>query len=91
MINEGPEVPDVPLRARSLRDMAHAAQVCISAVDELVAMSGTAAFFEDNVIGRAWRDIHFMAANLGISADNNYTHWGRLALGLERDPHMPIY
>jgi 3-hydroxy-9,10-secoandrosta-1,3,5(10)-triene-9,17-dione monooxygenase len=90
-INAAPEVPDVPLRARSLRDMAHAGQLCIGAIDELVAMSGTAAFWESNVIGRAWRDIHFMAANLGISADNNYTHWGRLALGLERDPHMPIY
>jgi len=83
--------PDSSLRARSLRDFAHAAQLCIGAIDELMAMAGTAAFAENSVIGRAWRDIHFMAANLGISADNNYAHWGRVELGLERDPGMVIY
>ncbi len=46
--------PDSSLRARSLRDFAHAAQ-------------------------------------LGISADNNYSHWGRVELGLERAPGMVIY
>jgi alkylation response protein AidB-like acyl-CoA dehydrogenase len=88
---QAPTKPDATLRARTLRDFAHAGQLCISAIDELMAMSGTAAFAETSVIGRAWRDIHFMAANLGISAENNYRHWGRLDLGLERDPGMPIY
>ena len=83
--------PDSSLRPRSLRDFAHAAQLCIGAIDELMAMAGTAAFAETSVIGRAWRDIHFMAANLGISADNNYSHWGRVELGLERAPGMVIY
>jgi 3-hydroxy-9,10-secoandrosta-1,3,5(10)-triene-9,17-dione monooxygenase len=90
-VAEAPTKPDSSRRARSLRDMAHAGQLCIGAIDGLMAMSGTAAFAETSVIGRAWRDIHFMAANLGISADNNYSHWGRLELGLERDPGMVIY
>ena len=90
-VAEAPTPPDPDLRARSLRDFAHAAQLCLGAIDELVAMAGTAAFAGTSVLGRAWRDIHFMAANLGISADNNYSHWGRITLGLERDPGMVIY
>lgn len=88
---QAPAKPDAALRARSLRDMAHAAQRCVGAIDALMALSGTAAFAQTSVIGRAWRDVHFAAANLGISADNNYGHWGRLALGLERDPGMVIF
>jgi 3-hydroxy-9,10-secoandrosta-1,3,5(10)-triene-9,17-dione monooxygenase len=90
-VAQAPDKPEAGLRARSLRDMAHGAQLCVGAVDELMAMSGTTAFAETSVIGRSWRDVHFAAANLGISADNNYGHWGRLELGLERDPSMVIY
>jgi alkylation response protein AidB-like acyl-CoA dehydrogenase len=90
-VAQAPTTPDVFLRAQTLRDFAHAAQLCVGAIDDMMAMSGTAAFAETSVIGRAWRDIHFMAANLGISAEMNYSHWGRLALGLERDPGMVIY
>jgi 3-hydroxy-9,10-secoandrosta-1,3,5(10)-triene-9,17-dione monooxygenase len=90
-IAEAPMRSDSAQRARSLRDFAHAAQLCVGAIDDIVAMSGTAAFAETSVIGRAWRDIHIMAANLGISPDHNYAHWGRMELGLERDPGMVIY
>jgi 3-hydroxy-9,10-secoandrosta-1,3,5(10)-triene-9,17-dione monooxygenase len=78
-------------RARTLRDYAHAAHLCGEAIDDLIAISGTSAFGETSVIGRAWRDIHFMATNLGIAAEPNYTHWGRLELGLDRDPAMAVF
>jgi 3-hydroxy-9,10-secoandrosta-1,3,5(10)-triene-9,17-dione monooxygenase len=88
---QAPQKPDPDLRARSLRDMSHGAQMCLRVIDGLMALSGTAAFAETSVIGRAWRDVHFAASNLGINAENNYGHWGRTALGIPRDPRMPIY
>ncbi len=90
-IAEQPTLPDLTQRAQSLRDYSHAARLCVGAIDAIMALAGTAAFAEDSVLGRAWRDIHFMASHQGIGPDNNYTHWSRLALGLERDPGTVMY
>ncbi|MBF6619052.1 MAG: acyl-CoA dehydrogenase family protein [Patulibacter sp.] len=83
--------PDLEERARSLRDYSHAAQLCVGAIDRIMALAGTSAFGATSPLGRAWRDIHFMASHQGIGPDNNYSHWGRMALDVERDPGMVIY
>ena len=52
--------PSPALRARSMRDYTRAAELSVSAIDALIAMSGTSGFAESNPIQRAWRDIHFL-------------------------------
>jgi 3-hydroxy-9,10-secoandrosta-1,3,5(10)-triene-9,17-dione monooxygenase len=83
--------PSLQLRARNMRDYSRAAELAIGAVDELIAMSGTAGFASSHPIQRAWRDIHFASMHVSLNFENNYTHYGRLEFGLPRDPHLPFY
>jgi 3-hydroxy-9,10-secoandrosta-1,3,5(10)-triene-9,17-dione monooxygenase len=83
--------PTLSLRARSMRDYARAAELSVSAIDALTALSGTAGFAETHPIQRAWRDIHFAAMHISLNAENAYSHYGRLALGLPADPALPYF
>jgi 3-hydroxy-9,10-secoandrosta-1,3,5(10)-triene-9,17-dione monooxygenase len=83
--------PSLELRARTMRDCARAAEWCVEAVDSLLAMSGTGGFSASHPLQRAWRDIHFAAAHVALNAEQNFAHFGRSALGLPRDPHLPFF
>ena len=56
-----------------------------------MAMSGTAGFATSQPIQRAWRDIHFAASHISLNTETNYAHFGRIELGLPRDPSRPFF
>jgi len=74
---QAPTPPSLALRARSMRDFARATELCVAAIDALIAMSGTAAFAASHPIQRAWRDIHFAAMHVSLNAEQNFAHFGR--------------
>jgi alkylation response protein AidB-like acyl-CoA dehydrogenase len=86
-----PSPPSLALRARTMRDCARSAELCVSAIDALIAMSGTAAFAANHPIQRAWRDIHFASMHVSLSSEQNFAHFGRTELGLPRDSHQPFF
>jgi 3-hydroxy-9,10-secoandrosta-1,3,5(10)-triene-9,17-dione monooxygenase len=88
---QAPTPPSEKLRARAMRDCSRAAELCISAIDALIAMSGTAGFAVSHPIQRAWRDIHFAAMHVALNPEQNFAHFGRTELGLPRDPHLPFF
>ena len=90
-VAQAPKAPSLAIRARSMRDFSRAAELCVSAIDELLAMSGTAGFGSSHPIQRAWRDIHFAAMHVALSTEQNFSHFGRLELDLPRDPHLPFF
>jgi 3-hydroxy-9,10-secoandrosta-1,3,5(10)-triene-9,17-dione monooxygenase len=91
------EVTDTPgayspqLLARSVRDFARVSEMTVSAIDTLVALSGTAGFATSHPIQRAWRDIHFMSMHISVNTEMNFTHFGRMELGLGRDASRPYF
>jgi 3-hydroxy-9,10-secoandrosta-1,3,5(10)-triene-9,17-dione monooxygenase len=90
-VAQAPTPPSLALRARSMRDYSRAAELCVGAIDTLIAMSGTAAFAASHPIQRAWRDIHFAAMHVSLNPEQNFAHFGRAELGLPRDPHLPFF
>jgi len=90
-IAETPHDYSPPLLARSVRDFTRAAELTVSAVDTIVALSGTACFASSHPIQRAWRDIHFMAMHISLNTEMNYANFGRIELGLGRDPTHPYF
>lgn len=79
------------LLARSVRDFTRASELCVEAIDALVALSGTAGFASSHPIQRAWRDIHFMAMHISLNVETNFAHFGRMELGLGRDTSRPYF
>jgi 3-hydroxy-9,10-secoandrosta-1,3,5(10)-triene-9,17-dione monooxygenase len=90
-VAQAPNPPSLAIRARSMRDFSRAAEICVSAIDELLAMSGTAGFGSSHPIQRAWRDIHFAAMHVALNPEQNFSHFGRLELDLPREPHLPFF
>jgi 3-hydroxy-9,10-secoandrosta-1,3,5(10)-triene-9,17-dione monooxygenase len=88
---QAPTPPSLEMRARSMRDYSRAAELIVAAIDTLMSMSGTAGFAELHPIQRAWRDIHFASMHISLNIDNAYAHFGRMELGLPRDPHLPFF
>jgi 3-hydroxy-9,10-secoandrosta-1,3,5(10)-triene-9,17-dione monooxygenase len=88
---QAPAQPTLALRARSMRDCARAAELCVGAIDSLIAMSGTAAFAAAHPIQRAWRDIHFAAMHVSLNPELNLAHFGRMELDLPGDPQQPFF
>ena len=86
-----PSPPSLALRARTMRDCARSAELCVSAIDALIAMSGTAAFAATHPIQRAWRDIHFASMHVSLNPEQNFSHFGRTEFGLPRDSHQPFF
>ena len=74
-----------------MRDFSRAAELCVGAIDALMAMSGTAGFAASHPILRAWRDIHFAAMHVSLNLEQNFAHFGRTELGVPRDPHQPFF
>jgi 3-hydroxy-9,10-secoandrosta-1,3,5(10)-triene-9,17-dione monooxygenase len=79
------------LLARSVRDFSRASELCVAAIDTLLALSGTGGFVTSHPIQRAWRDIHFMAMHISLSVETNFSHFGRMELGLGRDDRRPWF
>jgi 3-hydroxy-9,10-secoandrosta-1,3,5(10)-triene-9,17-dione monooxygenase len=90
-VAQAPKPPSLAIRARSMRDFSRGAELCVAAVDERLAMSGTAGFASSHPIQRAWRDIHFAAMHVALNAEQNFSHFGRIELDLPRDPHTPFF
>ena len=90
-VTDAPETYSPQLMARSIRDFTRAAELTVSAIDALVAMSGTAGFAASHPIQRAWRDIHFMSMHISLNAETNFTHFGRMEFGLGRDASRPYF
>jgi 3-hydroxy-9,10-secoandrosta-1,3,5(10)-triene-9,17-dione monooxygenase len=88
-ITDDPEAYSPQLLARSVRDFTRASEFLVSAIDTLVALSGTACFTSSHPIQRAWRDIHFMSMHISLNVEMNYGNFGRIEFGLGRDPTHP--
>jgi alkylation response protein AidB-like acyl-CoA dehydrogenase len=87
----GPDARSVQVLARSVRDYTRASELVVGAIDALTALSGTAGFAASSSIQRAWRDIHLASMHIALNPENNYAHFGRMELGLGRDPSMPYF
>jgi 3-hydroxy-9,10-secoandrosta-1,3,5(10)-triene-9,17-dione monooxygenase len=85
-VTDAPHDYSSALLARSVRDYTRASELCVEAIDALIALSGTAGFATSHPMQRAWRDIHFMAMHISLNVEANFAHFGRLELGLGRDP-----
>jgi 3-hydroxy-9,10-secoandrosta-1,3,5(10)-triene-9,17-dione monooxygenase len=79
------------LLARTIRDFARVSELSVAAIDMFIALSGTAGFASSHPIQRAWRDIHFAATHISLNTEANYSHFGRMELGLGRDPNRPFF
>ena len=90
-VSEAATSPTLGLRARSMRDYARASELIVAAIDTLIAMSGTAGFANSHPIQRFWRDIHFASMHISLNPESNFAHFGRMELGLPRDPRLPFY
>jgi 3-hydroxy-9,10-secoandrosta-1,3,5(10)-triene-9,17-dione monooxygenase len=86
-----PQEFSTQLLARSVRDFTRACELSVMAIDTLVELSGTASFVTSHPIQRAWRDIHFAAMHISLKTETNYANFGRIELGLGRDPHHPYF
>jgi 3-hydroxy-9,10-secoandrosta-1,3,5(10)-triene-9,17-dione monooxygenase len=83
--------PSLALRARSMRDFSRAVELCLGAMDTMIGMGGTAAFATAHPIQRAWRDVHFAAMHVTLNTEQNFAHFGRIALGLPPDANTPYF
>jgi 3-hydroxy-9,10-secoandrosta-1,3,5(10)-triene-9,17-dione monooxygenase len=77
--------------ARSVRDFARVSELTVAVIDTLVALSGTASFNTSHPLQRAWRDIHFMSMHIAVNTEMNFSHYGRMELGLGRDASRPYF
>ena len=84
--------PDDPgLRSRSFSTYGQAVKVLCRAVDTLFDMSGARGMRDENVIQRAWRDVHAISAHVGLNTELSGQSRGRYLLGLPRDPKVRMY
>ncbi|MDV7352113.1 acyl-CoA dehydrogenase family protein [Rhodococcus oxybenzonivorans] len=77
-------------RAAILRDYNRVAEVLTESVDRLFGLSGTSGFKETSPMQQKWRDIHMMASHVSFTRAN-FQHYGRMVLGLERDPKLVVF
>ena len=90
-IPNGPDTLTPNLLARSIRDFSRASELVITAIDSIIGMCGTAGFATSHPVQRAWRDIHLASMHMSLNTETNYSHYGRVELGLERDPNQPFF
>ena len=91
MAHHEPEAQWTQVLSRSIRDFARVSELSVAAIDALMALSGSAGFSSSQPIQRAWRDIHFAASHISVNPEQNYSHFGRMELGLGRDPNRPFF
>ena len=90
-IPNAPDAHSTGILARSVRDFARASELVVSAIDTIMGLCGTAGFATSHPIQRAWRDIHLASMHISLNTETNYAHFGRMELGLERDPSQPYF
>ena len=90
-VPKAPDLQSPQLLARSVRDFARASELVVAAIDTVIASCGTAGFATSHPIQRAWRDIHLASMHISLNTENNYSHFGRMELCLERDPNQPFF
>jgi 3-hydroxy-9,10-secoandrosta-1,3,5(10)-triene-9,17-dione monooxygenase len=66
------------------------ARLCIQAIERLYNNSGGSANYDTNPLQRYWRDVHAMAAHVGVNFDTAGEAFGRAELGLPANPHDPF-
>jgi len=89
-----PHAPDAhspDILARSVRDFARASELVVGAIDTIIGLCGTAGFATSHPIQRAWRDIHLASMHISLNPETNFAHFGRMQLGLGRDPKLPYF
>ena len=97
LLRRATQIPNAPVAhstgilARSVRDFARASELVVSAIDTIMGLCGTAGFATSHPIQRAWRDIHLASMHISLNTETNYAHFGRMELGLERDPSQPYF
>lgn len=72
--------------ARSHRDYAYIARLCVEAMEQIYIASGASANFETNPLQRYWRDVHAMASHMVLNFDYAGQVFGRCILGLPPKP-----
>jgi 3-hydroxy-9,10-secoandrosta-1,3,5(10)-triene-9,17-dione monooxygenase len=87
----GPQAQWPDLLSRSIRDFARVSEITVQSIDTLLALCGTAGFATSHPIQRAWRDIHFASTHISLNTEANYSHFGRMELGLPRDTSRPFF
>jgi alkylation response protein AidB-like acyl-CoA dehydrogenase len=90
-VTDAPQDYSPALLGRSVRDFTRASELIVTAIDTLVALSGTAGFSSSHPIQRAWRDIHFMSMHISLNTETNFAHAGRMELGLGRGSYHPYF
>lgn len=78
-------------RFRSARDVAYITKVCVEAVESIFQASGGNANYETHLLQRYWRDVHAMAAHAGLNFDARGEDFGRMELGLPRNPQTMFF
>jgi alkylation response protein AidB-like acyl-CoA dehydrogenase len=89
-----PHAPDAhspDILARSVRDFARASELVVGATDTIIGLCGTAGFATSHPIQRAWRDIHLASMHISLNPETNFAQFGRMQLGLGRDPKLPYF
>lgn len=78
-------------RYRYSRNIAYTARLCVEVVERLFLASGGSANYETHPLQRYWRDVHAMAAHAGLNFDASGENFGRMELGLPRNPRMVYF
>ncbi len=86
-----PVPADDELRARCYRDQARAAELIVSGMDTIMKISGAGGFATNSSIQKAWRDVHFGASHVILNPEVSFAAWGRMQLGIDRDPSQFMY
>lgn len=74
---------DLPERARHRGGIGHAGHELVEAVNDLCWLHGTAAFAENSLLGRMWRDINTGTRHASIAAPMGYELHGNGLTGTE--------
>lgn len=77
--------PDATARGRIRMDTGHAISLCKEAIDVLMTANGAAAFAQDGLLGRIWRDANTGARHAFATPEIGKEVYGRLLLGAD-DP-----
>lgn len=90
-ISDGLDTLTPNLLARSIRDFSRASELAVAAIDSVIGMCGTAGFATSHPVQRAWRDVHLASMHMSLNTETNYSHYGRMELGLGRDPNQLFF
>ncbi len=75
------ETIDIEAKLACRLALAHAARLCIEAVDTLFPLLGGRGLATGNAVQRAWRDVHAVGQHIGLVWDVQAGIYGRVRLG----------